>query len=113
MDIFGLSLEMVRSKFPDDFTLRQLAFLGVIYNTRGPHYVKELADLLKVSRPVISRITNKLIIDGFVERGPDPSDGRGCVINITPSGRSFVKSVTLLNALSELKDEARVSVQHV
>lgn len=113
MNIFDLSFEMVRSEFPDDLTLRQLAFLGFIYNTNGPHYVKGLSDSLKVSKPVITRITNRLISYGFVERTPDPVDGRGCVINITPSGRSFVKSVTLLNALSELKDETGVSIQHV
>ncbi len=113
MDIFDLSFDMVRSEFPDDFTLRQLAFLGIIYNTRGPHYAKHLAELLKVRKPVITRITNRLMTYGFVERLPDPVDGRGCIINITPLGRDFVKSINLLTTLSELKDETRVSVQHI
>jgi DNA-binding MarR family transcriptional regulator len=41
----------------------------------------------------VSRAVARLERDGLLERRPDPDDGRGWLLRLTPSGRSLVRKV--------------------
>jgi DNA-binding MarR family transcriptional regulator len=38
-------------------------------------------------------VVGRLADAGFVERRPDPADGRATLVTITPSGREYVRSL--------------------
>ena len=60
----------VRSGQPD-LTNRQMALLMLVYLTPGPHTVRGLAQMLGVSKPVITRALNtKRIAATFSWRKP-------------------------------------------
>jgi DNA-binding MarR family transcriptional regulator len=54
--------------------------------------MQELAARAVLSRTRVSRIAGELEQEGFVERLPDPDDGRACLAAITPSGRAALRA---------------------
>lgn len=59
----------------------------------GPPYELNPADLLRATLVTSGTMTNRidrLQAAGLVERRPDPSDGRGVLVRITPQGRERV-----------------------
>ena len=56
----------------------------------GPLRLSELTASEQVSQPAITQIVTKLEQDGFVERRPDPSDGRATLVHITANGAAIV-----------------------
>lgn len=50
----------------------------------------ELAQIEGVSAPSLTRIVNALEEGGYVERVPDPSDGRAQLAVLTAAGRSLI-----------------------
>jgi DNA-binding MarR family transcriptional regulator len=74
-----------------------IAVLGNIH-TEGTRLV-ELARRLGVSRQAASQIVQQIEGKGFLERTPDPVDGRAVLVRHTPAGRAL-----LLDALT-LMDE--------
>lgn len=79
----------VRASEPD-LTNRQLAVLMIVLHESGPHTVRGLAIKLNVSKPVITRVLDKLSNLGFVVRQPDETDGRNVFIVATPRGEDFL-----------------------
>ena len=57
----------VRSGQPD-LTNRQMALMLLVYLTPGPHPVRGLANILGVSKPVITRALNTLGTLGYLRR---------------------------------------------
>lgn len=47
-----------------------------------------LARELFVSQPTLSRTVDRLVDRGYIDRVPDPSDGRAALLTLTPSGRA-------------------------
>jgi DNA-binding MarR family transcriptional regulator len=58
--------------------------------TVGPQRLSELTASEQVSQPAVTQIVTKLEQDGFVERRPDPSDGRATLVHITAKGAAIV-----------------------
>ncbi len=54
----------------------------------GPRRVTDLAAEESVTQPAISLLVNRLQERGWVDRVPDPSDGRAVLVSITADGRS-------------------------
>ena len=50
-----------------------------------------LARNLHVSLPTASGIVDRLVRDGYVRRGPDPSDRRQVIVQLTAKGDSFIR----------------------
>lgn len=63
--------------------------LIVLFNARRPINARELADELAVSEVTVSRFIRKMEEDGWVERTPDPADGRAMLIQPTPHARGM------------------------
>jgi DNA-binding MarR family transcriptional regulator len=63
--------------------------LGVI-RARGPVRVSDVAEALNVALSVASRQVAALERAGYVERSPDPEDGRASLVTATPAGRKVL-----------------------
>lgn len=51
----------------------------------GPHRAHELAEMFALDKGAVSRIVHQLLELGFVERTPDPDDGRALILAATPA----------------------------
>jgi DNA-binding MarR family transcriptional regulator len=81
----------VRSGQPD-LTNRQMALMMLVYLTPGPHTVRGLAQLLGVSKPVITRALNTLGSLGYLRRVRDEADRRNVFVAQTSTGQEFLES---------------------
>jgi len=80
----------VRSGEPD-LTNRQMALLMLVYQTPGPHTVRGLAQILGVSKPVVTRALNTLGSLGYLRRERDQDDRRNVFVVRTSDGTSFLE----------------------
>lgn len=92
--------------------------LIVLFQARGPIQAQQLAAELGISDVTVSRVIRRMEEDGWVERTPDPHDGRAMLIQPTAFARSqFADLVRVSNAvLDDLfgalsPDETRTLVQ--
>jgi DNA-binding MarR family transcriptional regulator len=81
----------VRSGQPD-LTNRQMALMLLVYLTPGPHTVRGLANVLGVSKPVITRALNTLGSLGYLRRVRDEADRRNVFVAKTSVGQEFLES---------------------
>ena len=81
----------VRSGQPD-LTNRQMALMLLVYLTPGPHTVRGLAQVLGVSKPVITRALNTLGSLGYLRRVRDEADRRNVFVAQTNTGQEFLES---------------------
>ncbi len=84
----------VRSGQPD-LTNRQMALMLLVYLTPGPHTVRGLANMLGVSKPVITRALNTLGSLGYLRRVRDEADRRNVFVAQTSTGQEFLESFEL------------------
>ena len=84
-------IRYVRSGQPD-LTNRQMALMMLVYLTPGPHTVRGLAQVLGVSKPVITRALNTLGALGYLRRVRDEADRRNVFVAQTPTGQDFLDS---------------------
>jgi DNA-binding MarR family transcriptional regulator len=62
--------------------------VGVMRNLReGPQRITELAAQERVTQPAITLLVNRLAERGWVERIPDPTDGRAVLVSLTAAGQ--------------------------
>jgi DNA-binding MarR family transcriptional regulator len=52
----------------------------------GPMRVTDLATREAVAQPTMTVLVNRLEREGYVERTPDPADGRATLVAVTPVG---------------------------
>ncbi len=88
----GLALRSL-SAAGTSITLPQYRML-LILDARGDQNVRDLAARLGVYRSTATRMCNRLVNAGLIDRTTDPSDRRAVVISLTEPGRGVVKAVT-------------------
>jgi DNA-binding MarR family transcriptional regulator len=109
LDIWRRAIvESVRLDAPD-LSARQMSLLLSVYLTSAPHTVRGLANLLKVSKPAITRAVNRITGLDMVRRKPDPDDKRSVLIQRTVRGSAFLREfgdliVTAANKNSSSRD---------
>jgi DNA-binding MarR family transcriptional regulator len=87
-------------------------------DVHGPLTPSELADRERVKRPTATRTVAKLEELGLVERTPDPSDGRGSLVSVTPRGRDLMKRMRtrknayLANRIRDLPADELATLEH-
>lgn len=69
-------------------TPAQANALVVLFNARRPINARELAKELAVTEVTVSRFLRKMEEEGWVERTPDPDDGRAMLLRTTPYARA-------------------------
>ena len=69
----------------------ELGVLNIITGTRGPHTPVVLADMLGVSKPMITAHITSLQSKGYVVKEPSAQDKRACYILPTPKALELVE----------------------
>ncbi|MGB8960412.1 MAG: MarR family transcriptional regulator [Pseudonocardiaceae bacterium] len=77
----------------DQVTLPQLRVL-VMIASRGPQNLTAVAQALEVHASNATRTCDKLVGAGLIHRSDDPADRRNLVLQLTPSGRQLVRTMT-------------------
>jgi DNA-binding MarR family transcriptional regulator len=77
----------------DKITPARANALIVLFNARRPLQAQELAGALAISDVTASRMIRRMEDDGWVERTPDPSDGRAMLIQPTSRARAMFHSL--------------------
>ena len=80
----------VRRDAPD-LSARQMALLLSVYLTPAPHTVRGLSELLKVSKPAITRAIDRLTELGLIRRKVDENDRRSVLLQRTVKGSVFLR----------------------
>ena len=80
----------VRRDAPD-LSARQMSLLLTVYLTPQPHTVRGLSELLKVTKPAITRAVDRLSELGMVRRTVDERDRRSVLIQRTVKGSVFLR----------------------
>lgn len=89
-----------------DLTARQLSVFLVCYSERDPQTVRGLAEKLKVNKPAITRVLDRLEAAGLIRRQTDPSDRRSVLTAPTVGGKAFFRQ------LRQIMADAAKAVQH-
>ncbi|WP_285114431.1 MarR family winged helix-turn-helix transcriptional regulator [Leifsonia sp. fls2-241-R2A-40a] len=84
-----------------EFPTRDISFneYDVLFNlSRQPNRELRLRDLNKhvlLTQPSVSRLIDRLVARGLVDKGPEPSDARGSVIRLTDTGFEMFRRVAV------------------
>lgn len=70
----------------------EMGVLNIIVQTEGPYTPVMLAELLGVSKPMITALITALMKHGYVTKAPCPRDGRACYILPTDKAQALVAS---------------------
>jgi DNA-binding MarR family transcriptional regulator len=70
-----------------DLSMREYDVLYTLSKCPEPVRIGELHRHVLLSQPALSRLVDRLVERGFVERCADPSDGRGVRLSLTGAGR--------------------------
>lgn len=79
----------VRSGAPD-LTNRQMALVLLVYGTDGPHTVRGMAKVMKITKPAVTRALATLCRLNFLQRERDVTDRRSIFIKPTVDGYAFL-----------------------
>src|SRR5829696_5491983 len=73
-------------------TLQQFRALTVLHE-HGPQNAAALADALGIARSTLTRLANRLVRDGLIERLTDPADRRAVVLSVSRQGSRTAERV--------------------
>jgi DNA-binding MarR family transcriptional regulator len=91
-------------------TLPQFRAL-VVLSSAGPRSVGELADALAVHSSTATRVCDRLVRHGLVERTERPDDRRETVVALTDTGRRLVDDVTAARRIEIERILARMPLE--
>src|SRR5262245_47737556 len=96
-----LQLEVERSLGNFDLTINEFNTLNALRRAGPPHRLspKQVGISLLFSSGGLTKLLERLQSRGLIAREPDPSDGRGVLISLTPAGK-------------QLQEEAMSAHQH-
>jgi DNA-binding MarR family transcriptional regulator len=95
-------LRQLNAEFPSS----ELSFneYDVLFNlSKQPGRRLRIRDLnrhLLLTQPSVSRLVDRLVTGGFVLKQPDPSDGRGTIVELTDAGYASFRRVAVVHAES-------------
>ncbi|MFI0192099.1 MarR family winged helix-turn-helix transcriptional regulator [Streptomyces sp. NPDC017082] len=81
--------------------------MDVMWHERGWIRSGELSSRSSRSQPQVSRLLTQMADAGYAARKPSPGDGRGSLVQLTPSGRALFReaSATVEDVLADLTAE--------
>ncbi|RUR03327.1 MarR family winged helix-turn-helix transcriptional regulator [Labedella endophytica] len=92
-------MRTLAAEFPTD--LLSLNEYDVLFNlsrqTDKRARLRDINDLVLLSQPSVSRLVDKLMKRGLVEKCPDANDGRGTIVGLTDEGYALYRQVALLH----------------
>jgi DNA-binding MarR family transcriptional regulator len=86
-----LQLEVERSLATFDLTINEFNTLNALRRAGPPHRLspKDVGVSLLFSSGGLTKLLERLETRGLVAREPDPNDGRGVLVSLTPAGRDL------------------------
>jgi DNA-binding MarR family transcriptional regulator len=76
-----------------DISMREYDVLYTLSKCPAPLRLSELNRHVLLSQPALSRLADRLAERGLLHRAPDPADGRGVLLALTPAGRALQRQV--------------------
>jgi DNA-binding MarR family transcriptional regulator len=83
-----------------DLSMREYDVVYTLSKCREPVRLGELHRHVLLSQPALSRMVDRLVERGFVERLADPADGRGVRLWLTDAGRDKQRQIGRRHARS-------------
>lgn len=83
-----------------DVSMREYDVLYTLAKCPRPIRMSELNQHVLLSQPALSRMVDRLVERGLVDRRTDPADGRGLQLSLTEAGRARQRQVGLAHGLS-------------
>ena len=88
--ISDLESEFIKRYQEEGFTARQIAYIDTI-NMLGNPNLGEIAKALKLSKPSVTAIVDKLESKGYIEKFQSDEDRRSFHVHLSTKGKSLVK----------------------
>jgi DNA-binding MarR family transcriptional regulator len=88
--IGDLEAEFVKKYQEEGFTARQIVYIDII-NTLGNPNLGEIAKALKLSKPSVTAIVDKLESKGYIEKFQSDEDRRSFHVHLSTKGKNLVK----------------------
>ncbi|MFG1922493.1 MarR family winged helix-turn-helix transcriptional regulator [Cryptosporangium sp. NPDC048952] len=82
----------------EGLAMREYDVLYTLSKCPEPQRIGELSHHVLLSQPALSRMVDRLVAKGLVERCPDPADGRGVRLALTAAGRELQRTIGLRHA---------------
>lgn len=86
----NLFAKLAADRRSTNMNVRQLATMYTLAQAPAPRDFGAVADELRLSRPVLTRIVDRLERDKLIQRVDDPDDRRRVKLKLTGAGRSIV-----------------------
>lgn len=83
-----------------EISMREYDVLYTLSKHPEPLRLGELNRHVLLSQPALSRLVDRLVARGFVQRSIDPDDARGVRVSLTEDGRTQQRNVGRLHARS-------------
>lgn len=80
--------------------MREYDVLYTLSKYAGPMRLGELHHHVLLSQPALSRMVDRLVARGLVQRRPDPTDARGVLVSLTDTGHTTQRQVGRSHARS-------------
>ncbi|MGD1926769.1 MAG: MarR family winged helix-turn-helix transcriptional regulator [Paracoccaceae bacterium] len=77
-----------------EFGLIRAEYLLIVSLSHYPVLTaQEVARIARQPRNTVSRAVHRMLAEGYIERAPDPEDGRQARLTITPAGRALNEKI--------------------
>lgn len=80
----------------EGINLSEMTLMGQVGQLDGAARMVDLAGRLQLSKAAVTKIVASLEGQGYLERRPDPEDGRATLVSLTRHGASVVKRAGLV-----------------
>jgi len=94
-----------------DLSMREYDVLYTLSKCEDAQRLSDLQDHVLLSQPTLSRLVDRLVERGLVQRVPDPSDARAVRLSLTEAGREAQRRIgraharDVAEAMSVLSDD--------
>jgi len=88
--IADLEAEFIKKYQEEGFTARQIAYIDTI-NMLGNPNLGEIAEALKLSKPSVTAIVDKLASKGYIQKIQSDEDRRSFHVHLSTKGKNLVK----------------------
>jgi DNA-binding MarR family transcriptional regulator len=83
-----------------EVSMREYDVLYTLSKCPQPQRISDLNRHVLLSQPALSRMVDRLAERGLLERRPDPADGRGVRLALTPAGAALQRRIGRRHARS-------------
>lgn len=103
--LFRAQYELL-SEMSSDFqnsAITQAEYDVLLTVTRCQDATARLRDVtanMLISQPSVSRLVDRMVVRGYIEKLPDPEDGRGSLLRATDQGKEIFRSVAIVHGRS-------------